>query len=235
MGINVSLIDSSGSQVSSSVLTGTTIRINNNYYFADSDGVWRINLAGKVSNLNRPVELLTDTTLHPGEYTLRIVLFASSDGLHNSNPERSHTLEVPLTVVGDENAIKVETHDTSKVVDGLTSYNEDKTKINTYDVKIMSVVADPNLRVKVMKRNIDTDTTTEFTTVPFNSLFKTSLSGMADEKLLSLNPQEEESFEFELADTLTSGTYRVIFELYDGDYLVDSDFEYVIVTKPVTQ
>ena len=232
MGINVSLIDASGSQVSSSVLTGTTIRIDNHYYFADSDGVWRINLAGKVSNLNKNVELVTDNNLHPGAYTLRITLFASSDGLHNSNPERSHTLEVPLTVVGDENAIKVTTKDETKVVDGLTSLNEDKVGTNTYNIKIMSVLADPNLRVTIMKRNINNDSTTEFSTVPFNNLFKNSYSGTNTEKLLALDPEEESSYDFELASNLTSGTYRVIFELYDGDYLVDSDFEYVIVTKP---
>ncbi len=235
MGINVSLIDASGSQVSSSILTGTTIRIDNHYYFADSDGVWRINLAGKVSNLNKNVELLTDTNLHPGSYTLKITLFASSDGLHNSNPERSHTLEVPLTVVGDENAIKVTTNDETKVVDGLTSLNEDKEDTNTYNVKIMSVLADPNLRVTIMKRNVDNDSTTEFSQVPFNTLFKNSLSGTANEKLLAIEPDEESSYDFVLANNLTSGTYRVVFELYDGDYLVDSDFEYVIVTKPVIE
>ena len=235
MGINVSLIDSSGEQVSSSLLTGTTVKINNHYYFADSDGVWRINLAGKVSNLNRNVELLTDNNLHSGNYTLRVTLFASSDGTHNSNPERSHTVEVPLVVVGDENAIKVTSDDKTKVVNGETSLNEDKSDTNEYTVRIMSVLADPNLRVTVYKRNTDTDSTTEFTQVAFSSLFKDTYTGTANEKVLATNPDSEETYEFELASSLTSGTYRVIFELYDGDYLVDSDFEYVIVTKPINE
>jgi len=235
MGINVSLIDSSGEQVSSSLLTGTTIKIDNKYYFADSDGVWRINLAGKVSNLNRNVEFLADNNLHSGNYTLRITLFASSDGLHNSNPERSHTLEVPFVVVGDENAIKVVSQDKTKVVSGETSLNENGTDTNTYDITIMNVLADPNLRVAIYKRKTDNENTTEFEVVPFNSLFKNTLTGPANEKVLTENPDSEESFDFELAEGLTSGTYRVVFELYDGDYLVDSDFEYVIVTKPIDE
>ena len=235
MGINVSLIDSSGEQVSSSLLTGTTIKIDNKYYFADSDGVWRINLAGKVSNLNRNIELLADNNLHSGNYTLRVTLFASSDGLHNSNPDRSHTLEVPFVVVGDENAIKVVAQDKTKVVNGETSLNEDGSDTNTYDVTIMNVLSDPNLRVAVYKRKIDDENTTEFELVPFSDLFKNDLTGPVNEKILSENPDEEESFDFELAEGLTSGTYRVVFELYDGDYLVDSDFEYIIVTKPIDE
>ncbi len=235
MGINVSLIDASGEQVSSSLLTGTTIKIDNKYYFADSDGVWRINLSGKVSNLNKNVELITDTNLHSGNYKIRITLFASSDGKHNSNPERSHTIEVPLVVVGDENAIKVTAVDKTKVVDGKTSLNENKENTNKYNVKIISVLEEPKLKVEIYKRKTDNDTTTEFSLVPFNKLFKDTFDGTANQKELAVNPEEDSTYDFVLADNLTSGTYKVVFELYDGDYLVDSDYEYVIVTKPISE
>ena len=34
-----------------------------------------------------------------------------------------------------------------------------------------------------------------------------------------------------IQDNLTSGTYKVIFKLYDGNQLVDTDNEFVIVKK----
>ena len=36
---------------------------------------------------------------------------------------------------------------------------------------------------------------------------------------------------YNFADNLTSGTYKIVFKLYDGNQLVDSDNEFIIVKK----
>ena len=43
--------------------------------------------------------------------------------------------------------------------------------------------------------------------------------------------QASKNFDFQLQDNLTSGTYRVVFKLYDNNQLIDSDEQYVIVHK----
>ena len=44
----------------------------------------------------------------------------------------------------------------------------------------------------------------------------------------------EKDFEFTLNSNLTSGTYRLVFKLYDNDQLIDDDIKYVIVKKKVS-
>ena len=39
-------------------------------YFSDSEGVFRIKLAGKVSNLNKNLYFLTDSSLPAGNYRM---------------------------------------------------------------------------------------------------------------------------------------------------------------------
>ena len=41
------------------------------------------------------------------------------------------------------------------------------------------------------------------------------------------------AFTFSLVDELTSGTYRVVFKIYDTNQLIDEDIKYVIVQKSV--
>ena len=41
----------------------------------------------------------------------------------------------------------------------------------------------------------------------------------------------QKSFDFNLVDAPTSGTYRISFKLYDNDQLIDEDIKYVIVKK----
>ena len=238
MGLNLAILDHSGNQVSSSLLTGTSITIGNQEYYADSDGVFRIKLAGKVSNINGNMTLKTDSSLPTGVYTFRFTLFASSDGVHNSNPDKATVYDRTVTVVGSNNSIVATGDDKNKVVDGITSLNELGAKYNDYSIKYVTVLSDPNLRVSVYKRSIADSEATDYSEVDFNSLFSSTLSAPSGnytatstyEKMIPSGTSPV-SVRWNIADNLTSGTYKVIFKLYDGNQLVDSDNEFVIVKK----
>ena len=103
MGLNVEFIDSANNRASSSMLSGTYITINNQRYYASSDGVFRIKLAGKVSNLERGIYITTDDKLPAGSYKLKFTLFASDDGLHNGGDLSSSVKELNVVVVGNKN------------------------------------------------------------------------------------------------------------------------------------
>lgn len=240
MGLNIFLYDASGNQVSSSMLLGTSIEMDQKLYFVDSDGTWRINLAGKVSNLIKNLKITTDGTVPPGIYTLKLVLFASSDGLHNSSLENAAITEIPITIVGDDNAIVVDTDDKTKVIDGETSLNENKVKINQYKLTYHSVLENPNIRISIYKRNTDTKDSTTYEEVPFNTLFKNTLNSpetlsyiasSEHEMILTTNTATTMNFDFEIQKPLMSGTYRIVFKLYDKNQLIEEEIEHVIVTK----
>ena len=232
MGLNVAFYDNDMKVVSSSLLSGTSFRIGEQEYFADSDGVFRIKLAGKVSNLDRKISLFTNSDLPPGTYTLRFTLFASDDGLHNSDIDNSITKDIPITVVSAGNSIAVKTTDEGKIVDGSTSLNMKGENFNEYVVKYSSKLTNPNIRVEVFKRNISEIDSTAFSSAPFNSLFTTTLPvDSGNEVVLDMGTVKEKTFKFDLKDNLTSGTYKIVFKLYDKDQLIDDDVKYVIVKK----
>ena len=179
MGLNMYVYDSSGNQVSSSLLTGTVLSIDGVSTFADGDGVFRTKLAGKVSNLSKSMNLRIDKMLPPGQYKLRFVLFASADGKHNSSLEKSAIVEIAVTVVGDDNAIKVTTDDKAKVVDGDTGLNQLKSRVNKYVLTYRSVLVNPNIRVDLYKRDVTDKDTTVYNEVDFNTLFTNELGTSA--------------------------------------------------------
>ncbi len=232
MGLNVVFIDKDGEKVSSSLLIGTSIHIGTQEYFADGDGVFRIKLANKVSNLNRAASITVNKDLPSGQYTVQYYLFASDDGLHNSYVENSVMEEFTVNVVSADNAIIVDCEDPMKVVDGTTGLNMDNTNINTYTVKYYSHLSNPNFRIEVFKRDVSTIDSTTFTSVPFSQLFTNNLTVVrGNEVSFSMGGDDEKDFNFELQRNLTSGTYRIVFRLYDSDQLIDEETKYVIVKK----
>lgn len=242
MGLNVYFYDSSNNQVSSSLLTGTVVKIDNRSYFADGDGVYRIKLAGKVSNLEKEVSVVADKMLPPGVYRVKFVLFASADGVHNSSLSKSAIKEYVITVVGDDNAIVVETDDYCKVVNGETGLNQNGDKFNTYTLTYHSVLQNPNVRIDVFKRDIDAVDSNSYTEINFSNLFKNSLdsadlSGYTTiyphERMLSANINGDTTFKFNLRNELTSGTYKLVFKLYDNNQLIEEEVQYLIVSKSI--
>lgn len=231
MGLNISFLKD-GETVSSSLLVGSNIFFNNQEYYADGDGIYRIKLADKVSNIEKNASIVINKNLPSGNYTMRYVLFASPDGLHNSKYANSVIQDFPVTVVSADNSITATCGDDTKLVDGETGLNHAGSKINTYKIEYTSQLSNPNIHMEVLKRNIDDINTTQFTSVDFQTLFKNHLQEANDNEVyVDMLGQTEKTLDLELADELTSGTYRIVFKLYDNNQLIDQDIKYVIVTK----
>ena len=232
MGFNVSLFDKEGVSVSSSMLTGTSIMLDNHEYFADGDGIFRIKLANKVSNLDKLPKITVTKDLPPGEYKIRYTLFASDDGLHNSIYENSITQEFTIYVVSADNSIIVDGDDKDKIIDGETGKNMNGRTTNTYHIKYNSQLTNPNLRVELFKRDIDSIDSTQFTSIPFRSVFSNAfIPASGNEMYLDMNGLTERNLDFNLQTSLTSGTYRIVFKLYDNNQLIDSETKYIIIHK----
>ena len=240
MGLNVTLFDQTGNQVSSSLLTGTSIEMDGAPYFADSEGVFRIKLSGKVSNLNKSLYFLTDENLPAGNYTMVFTLFASSDGLHNSGGLQYVEKEIKVTVVPADNAIKVTGQDRIKIIDGKTKLNENGTNESFYRVTTTQSLTNPNLRVTLYKRNTDNKDNQTYTEINLDQVFIHSYNIPSTYGLIAASPNElmvsngvnsQTDVRMTYQEVLTSGTYRIVFRLYDQDQLIDEDFEYFIIKK----
>lgn len=238
MGLNIALFDSQGIQISSSMLQGTVVKVEKNSYFVDGDGIFRIKLAGKVSNLVRNMSILVDKGVPPGIYKIRFTLFASPDGLHNSSSDKYVEYEKTITVVDDDNALSVTTDDTSKLVNGETGLNQADKVFNQYTIVNKSVLTNPNIRVDLYKRSTENADTVNYVEVPFNTLFAdgVTLSNNANypyEIKINASINGTTTYTFSLGDNLTSGTYKLVFRLYDNNQVVDEEIQYVIVSKKI--
>lgn len=238
MGINVSLFDSQGIQISSSMLQGTIIKVENKSYFVDGDGIFRIKLAGKVSNLIRNMSIIIDDGVPPGIYTIKFTLFASPDGLHNSSTNKYVEYSKTITVVDDDNALIVKTDDTSKLVDGETGLNMADSVYNEYVITNKSVLLNPNVRVDLYKRSTENADTINYVEVPFDMVFADGIPSSNSsiypyEKKINANINGSTSYTFSLKNNLTSGTYKLVFRLYDNNQVVDEEIQYLIVSKKI--
>ena len=236
MGVNIQLFDNQGTSVSSSMLSGTKITINNVDYYVDSDGVFRIKLADKVSNVIRNMDITVDSLLPAGTYTMKFSIIASSDGLHVSDlnvPTFTQTIQV----VNADNVITVSHDDKTKIYYGDTKVNEAGNKINTYQVKYSSSLQNANLRLSIYKRKTDSSTETGYTEIEASKLFANQFTGTGS----TIYPYEvvlpfgvsPYNIPLTVNENAKSGTYKLVFKLCDGDQIVDTDDAYLIVKKPV--
>lgn len=240
MGVNITIYDSSKNMVSSTLLTGTSIVIDDVEYYSDSDGIFRIKLSDKVSNLVPQMQLHTGNLLPAGNYSMRFVLFASEDGLHNSSTLSTDITSLDFTVVGDNNMIITSVLDSMKLIDSVTGLNQDNSNEQVYKITYHSVLENPNIRVSLYKRKTDSYDTQEYEEIPITTIFNEILSqpeavGLqkktSEERLVYKNPDNYNEFNLTLKENLTTGTYRLEFKLYDNNYLIDSDIEYLIIRK----
>lgn len=240
MGLNISLFDNSGNRITSSSLVGTYFKIDGAIYHADSDGVFRIKLSNKVSNLNKNIYFEADTTLPQDIYNFRFQLFASSDGVHNSHMFEATPNDFIFTLVGDDNAIIVDCDDEEKLIIGETGLNMFDKNFNSYTLKYTSVLSNPNVRVSLYKRDIDTSNSISYQEVDFNQVFSSYLfyangsgyiGSSSYERVLTVSPDIDNNLIFAINEDVTSGTYKLDFKLYDGNQLIDDDFKYIIVKK----
>ena len=237
MGLNIVLFDSQGTQLSSTMLQGTVIKVGEKQHFVDGDGTFRIKLAGKVSNLVRNMSIIVDDGVPPGVYKIKFTLFASPDGLHNSSTKYVEYEKI-ITVVDDDNALLVTTDDTTKLVIGETGLNMNNSVFSQYTITNKSVLTNPNIRVDLYKRSTQNSSTTEYVEVPFNTLFSdvvtlSNNSAYPHEIRINTSINGTTIYTFALKEGMPSGTYKLVFRLYDNNQMVDEETQYVIVSKKI--
>lgn len=237
MGINVELVDASNNKLTSSLLLGTSIKIGNDEFFPSSDGVFRIKLSNKVANLNKTLVLTPGSKLPAGNYKLYIDLFSSADGLHMTRGSDLQTL-INLTMVGNANGISVTLQDKSKLINGVTGLNNNEETSFEGMIDFSSDLSHTNIRLNVYKRDTTAYNTNTYTEVDpatiisseFPSFQGTGLIATSPYQVLIRNlPTGTINMNYALTGTIPSGTYKLVFGLYDTNHEIQTDVKYIIV------
>ena len=245
-------------------LFGTVVKINGKEYYPQTDGTIRVPMAGRITNVLSDIQLdFENSDMEYGDYKLVVETFASYDGLYYGDftPTRN---EFIFTLLNDQYGIDVSLPPVEVTRDSNTGKDKNGDLVLTYSLKTKNGLANPNVKVRLERRNYGIDYyETAYSPVSLgniatslnleggnNVMNGTCFASLEDGdcyiyNLTSLNNDLEEEdlvvqmtmkegpSETEINNPMNakwkSGTYRVVFEIYDGNTPIGHVYEYLII------
>ena len=204
-------------------------------YYPRADGTTRIKLAEKVSNLFSEIDINTENSTLNGDFKIVIESFGSADGIY-FGVEASDSREVDLKVVDNIYGLNTTIPPEQTIIDKTTGHTlEPDTGYiseteNAVDVTLeyQSGLNRPYITVKLLRRNYQTVNSTMYEIVDLQDYVNetlTPVNGENEYKALDTseinaaveNPLniEEFIFNYTTKEDLVSGTYKLLYTLYD--------------------
>lgn len=232
MGIKLTISDVNGNVLQNDSLLGIYFTIDGVNYYPRIDGTTRIKIADKVSNVLSRIVINTsnNSTLATGVYTIKIETFGSSDGIYYGLTS-SDSIEVKTTIINSKYGLKVATSDESKIINKDTGQNENYQNKISGSVEYSSGLENPKITVSLARRKYDSVYQQDYETVDMSDYISTPLTetDFNKEYLFSDLPTDNMSFNWDTKTKLKTGTYRLIFKLYDGNEYIGEEYEYIII------
>lgn len=232
LGIKISIYDHNNNKLEAEDLLGIRFILDGDIYYPRVDGTTRIRIADKVANVLTRLTMDTsgNTTLATGEYTIKVEVFSSLDGILYGTEVPVPT-EIPFTVINNVYGLKVTTEDESKIVDKITGNTLNDTNALQAVIEYSSGLANPNIVVALERRRYDTLYSTNYELVDLRDYVLGRLTnGHGDyEYMVTNEPEGTNLFPITLAEGLKTGTYRLVFRLYDGTEYIGEAYDYIVI------
>ena len=231
LGIKLTLIDAYGNQVNGADLLGVTFKYDGMTYHPRLDGTVRFNLAEKVANVTSNIIIdTTNSNLSSGQYTLKIESFASPDGIYYGLIASDYTT-ISLNVVDTIYGLSVKTKDELLIIDKEKGYTLFNNNVIVFDFEYASGLKNPNIRVALYRRDYSSITTDMYNKVDLKNFFTDNYTVSANEMeyILANSPTSKFSKYMYLKPHLITGTYKIVFSLYDGDVYVGDVYKYLVI------
>ena len=231
VGLMISIIDKNGNVLSAQDLFGLSFKYMGVSYYPSSNGITRIKLSDKVSNIRSIITLDTGTSsLATGEYTILINSFGSVDGIYYGVSTLMET-SLKVKIIDTPYGLKTNSQNNYIFVDkdtGITLVGNDSYLLN---VSYESNLDNPNLRIKLQRRDYKDIYSLKYTDVDLmdyvsNDYRKTSVNNLY---YLSTNPVSDVQYNLHMKSNLVTGTYRIVVSLYDNDNYIGEVYEYMII------
>ena len=230
LGIKISLYDKDKNLVTGASLLGFTYELDGKVYYPRMDGTVRINIAEKVSNVLAKIKIKTTDSLAAGTYTMKIESFGSPDGIYyglESSDYTTLTFNVLDTVYG----LSVSLPEKETIIDKKTGKNLNKNNVLAFNYKYNSVLNNPKIYISLKRRDYSSVYSTSYEPVDLKDYISNNYSDPVRdyEYLLSSNPVNNTDIFIYMKDNLKTGTYKVVFSLYDGDSYIGEVYNYIII------
>ena len=232
LGIKISIYDINGNRLSNDSLLGINFELDNQYYYPRIDGTTRICIADKVTDILAKLKINTEhnNTLATGTYKIRIESFGSSDGIYYGLVA-SDMVEVDVTIINFAYGLKVITPDKAKIIDSKTGYTVNGNNSISTTVQYSSSLSNPNIALSLYRRDYTEEYSQNYTLVDLKEYVTNLLTSTTREKeyVVSTNPLEMVTYYLSLKDNLMTGTYKLVYKLYDGNTYIGEVYEYMII------
>ena len=171
-----------------------------------------------------------NTTLATGDYKIKIESFGSSDGIYYGI-SASDTIELDFKLINSAFGLKVTTSDGDKIVDKETGVTSDGNNSVVINLGYSSALANPNIAVSLYRRKYIDIYSQEYELVDLKDYTSNTLVSTKREKeyVISENPLTNTNYFLTLKQNLMTGTYKLVYKLYDGDTYVGEAYDYMII------
>ena len=213
-------------------LEGIYIKYKNSNYYARSDGSYRMKIADAVSNVLASMTLNTENgDLETGTYTITVQSFGSIDGIYFSSEIASDSKNIQ--VVSTNYGFSVDLDANSVLINKADGKNKNNTNNLDFTLKYSGGFEHPKIVVSLYRRKYDQIYSHEYQIVDIKDYVTNNLAStsVAREYLVTDLVTASQSFRLTTKDTgLTTGTYKVVFTLYDGNNKI-CDMHKAIIIK----
>jgi len=231
LGVKISLYDNNGKKVTGSSLLGVHFQVNGKKYYPRTDGSTRIKLADKFSNVEAYVHVYTEnSTLASGDYTIKVESFSSPDGEYYGI-ESSASKEIPITIINEIYGLNSKLEDSEIIIDKETGNNlNDKNELN-FTVEYSSGLRNPNITVSLYRRDYSDTYSKDYTLVNLQDYVQNTLKQKYNENEYEAisKPVSSNRIKYNLNPNLMTGTYKVVFSLYDEDNFIGDVYSYIVI------
>lgn len=232
LGVKISIYDNDGNRLGIDSLLGCYFELDGQKYYPRIDGTTRIKIGDKVTNVLAELKLNTghNKILPTGTYQIKIESFGSSDGIYYGL-EASDMDIVEVAIINSSYGLKVLTGDTSKIVDKTTGNLEDGRNSLVTVLNYASSLEQPSIAVSLYRRDYEEQFTQEYNLVDLRDYVSIMLTPTLREKeyLVVNNPASTMNYFLILKPNLVTGTYRLVYKLYDSNNYIGEAYEYIII------
>ena len=140
-------------------------------------------------------------------------------------------VEVDLRIINLAYGIKVTIPSKAKIINHETGKNANENNSLAITLKYSSSFNNPNIAVSLYRRDYSEVVSQQYNLVDLKDYVNTLLTATNREKeyLVSDSPVESSTHFLLLKDNLTTGTYKLVYKLYDGNVYIGETYEYLII------
>ena len=230
MGVRIT-VSSGSNPLSASDLEGIYISYGGLNYFPRSDGSYRIKIADAVSNVLAKMTLHTgNADLDTATYTITAQSFGSSDGTYFSSAIASDSVDVQI--VSSDFGFVVELDPNAVLIDKSNGKNKTNTNNLNFTIGYSGEFQNPKIAVSLYRRKYDRIVSAEYELVDLRSFVTNTLTATSNtnEYVVTNSAQSTQNYTLTTKNsTLRTGTYKVVFTLYDGTNKISDMEKYIII------